>query len=76
MTYLLIDPPVSPLSPRAKIQEWVEELARRAEDPQYSDPNVRRQIQHAIAEALDWLAAAQDGSPVALPGSSTQDVEG
>jgi hypothetical protein len=60
MAYLLIDPPVSPLSPRGKIQEWLEELARWAEDPEYSDPKVRKQIQGAMAEARRWLAATQD----------------
>ncbi len=67
MAYLLIDPPVSPLSPRGKIQEWLEELARWAEDPQYSDPYVRKQIQRAIAEARGWLAAGPDVSPASHP---------
>lgn len=60
MAYLLIDPPVNPLSPRAKIQEWVEELARWADEPRYSDPFVRKQIQRAIEEAREWLADAAD----------------
>lgn len=70
MAYLLIDPPVSPLSPRRRIQAWLEELARWAEDPQHSDPNVRRQIQSAIAEARQWLATAQN-----VPESPDRDPE-
>ncbi|HEX6370077.1 MAG TPA: hypothetical protein VF006_14245 [Longimicrobium sp.] len=60
MAYLLIDPPVSPLSPPGKIQEWLDELGAWANDPRYSDPGVRTQIQRAIAKARSWL---QDGSP-------------
>jgi hypothetical protein len=55
MAYLLIDPPVSPLSPPSKIQAWVDRLAAWAEDPQNSDPLVRKQIQSAIDEARGWL---------------------
>jgi hypothetical protein len=62
MAYLLIDPTVSPLSPPAKIQAWLEELARWAEDPHNSDPFVRRQIQDAIIEARSWLGASRAGS--------------
>ena len=60
MTYLLIDPPVSPLSPPSKIQAWVDRLATWAEDPQNSDPLVRKQIQRAIDEARGWLADTSD----------------
>jgi hypothetical protein len=59
MAYLLIDPPVSPLSTPAKIRVWIEELAARATDPLYSDPMVQKQLQHAIMEARDWLAATR-----------------
>jgi hypothetical protein len=58
MAYLLIDPPVSPLSTPARIRAWIEELAARATDPLYSDPMVQKQLQHAITEARDWLGAA------------------
>lgn len=67
MAYLLIDPPVNPLSPPAKIQEWVEELTRWSTEPRYSDPRVRTQIQRAIDEARSWLADA-------LPSGSVADV--
>lgn len=76
MAYLLIDPPVSPLSPRRKIQEWLEELARWAEDPQYSDPDVRKQIQGAMAEARQWLAAARDLSSKSSRDLPRQAAEG
>lgn len=60
MAYLLIDPPVTPLSPPGKIQEWLDELGTWVSDPRYSDPGVRTQIQRAISEARGWL---QDGPP-------------
>lgn len=60
MAYLLIDPPVSPLSPPSRIQAWLDELAAWAEDPQHSDPAVRKQIQGAIDEARGWLADTLD----------------
>ena len=63
MAYLLIDPPVNPLSPPAKIQEWVEELGRWAKEPRYSDPRVRKQIQRAMEEARGWLADAPAATP-------------
>lgn len=68
MAYMLIDPPVSPLSSPARIQAWLEELAARAADPRYSDPTVQKQIQDAIAEAREWLGASREfpapGAPV------------
>lgn len=60
MAYMLIDPPVSPLSSPARIQAWLQELAARAADPRYSDPTIQKQIQHAIAEARDWLSPPPD----------------
>ena len=30
MTYLLIDPPIGPFSPRSEIRLWLEELERKA----------------------------------------------
>lgn len=70
MAYMLIDPPVSPLSPPAKLQAWIEELAARAADPRYSDPFVQNQILQAITEAREWLCAALEmrapGTPVTV----------
>lgn len=67
MAYLLIDPPVNPLSPPVKIQAWVDELARWAMEPRYSDPRVRTQIQRAIEEARSWLADAPPAGSSADP---------
>jgi hypothetical protein len=63
MAYLLIDPPVNPLSSPAKIRAWVDELGRWAKEPRYSEPDVHKQIQHAIEEARGWLPEA----PAAIP---------
>jgi|GEM_PF-4858843 len=64
MAYMLIDPPVSPLSSPVRIQAWLEELVARAADPQYSDPTVQKQIQHAIAEAREWLRYSRELRPL------------
>jgi hypothetical protein len=59
MAYMLIDPPVSPLSSPEKIQAWLERLTAWAIDPRYSDPTVQKQIQGAMAEAREWLGEAR-----------------
>lgn len=67
MAYLLIDPPVNPLSSPARIRAWVEELGRWAKEPRYSDPYVHKQIQRAIEEARGWLPEAPAAIPSAHP---------
>lgn len=67
MAYMLIDPPVSPLSSPSKIQAWLDVLAARAADPLYSDPTVQKQIRRAIQEAREWLAESIAATPSAPP---------
>jgi hypothetical protein len=65
MNYLLIDPPVSPLSPPAEIQGWIDELLHMAQDPSYVNTEAEKQIASALAQALSWQSQAQqlDRSP-------------
>jgi hypothetical protein len=66
MTYLLLDPPVNPLSPREKIETWIGRLEALAREPQYDEEQPREAIQSALREARAWLAddASEASSPI------------
>lgn len=58
MSYLLIDPPVSPLSPPTAIQGWIDDLLHMAQDPAYVNTPAEQQIAGALRQARAWLAGA------------------
>jgi hypothetical protein len=55
MTHLLLDPPVNPLSPRSKIEAWINRLEGLAREPQYSGKQPQDAIERALCEAHSWL---------------------
>jgi hypothetical protein len=58
MSYLLIDPPVSPLSSPSAIEGWIEDLLDMARDPAYANTPAEKQIALALSQARDWHARA------------------
>lgn len=58
--YTLFDPPVNSFSPPDRIAEWLAELRAQASRPEFrDDPENRKSLAEAVAEAEHWLAQAR-----------------
>lgn len=53
---MIPEPPVTKLSPRDEIQEWIEELERLARDDALQEPDTQEELQAHLNDARTWLA--------------------
>lgn len=53
---MIPDPPVTKLSPREEIEDWIEELERLAEDEALQDAETQRELQAHLNDARAWRA--------------------
>lgn len=56
--HLILDPPVSPLSPPEAIRLWIGELERLSAKPEYAVAPARDQIAAALSRARGWLGTS------------------
>lgn len=52
---MIPEPPVTKLSPRPELEEWVEELERLKEDPALQDAGTQEDLQAHLNDARTWL---------------------
>lgn len=53
--YPLFDPPVTPFSAPSDIRSWIRELEDLAGKPEFASPAAKRELDHTLAEAREWL---------------------
>ena len=58
--YPLFDPPVDEFSAPDEIRAWIGELEDLREQPAYKDTTARRELDHTLAQAREFLDASMD----------------
>ena len=53
---MIPEPPVTKLSPRDEIEEWIEELERLTDDEALQDAQTQRELQAHLNDARTWRA--------------------
>lgn len=52
---MIPDPPVTKMSPREEIEDWIQELERLREDEALEDPEVQEELRAHLNDARTWL---------------------
>lgn len=52
---MIPEPPVTKLSPRSELEDWIEELERLKDDPALEDEETQRELQGHLNDARTWL---------------------
>jgi hypothetical protein len=58
--YPLFDPPVNEFSTPDEIRVWISELEDLRRQPAYKDTTARRELDHTLAQAREFLEASLD----------------
>lgn len=53
---MIPDPPVTKLSPREEIEDWIEELERLSEDEALQDAETQQELKAHLNDARAWRA--------------------
>lgn len=52
---MIPEPPVTKMSPRGEIENWIDELEALREDEALEDPEVQRELRGHLNDARTWL---------------------